>query len=511
MQGKPTLKAYVGNRLTEPRHLERADVALKEAGITPIEVRAKEGLAIVNGTATSAAVGALALHEALCQSMLSQVLTAMSVEALCGSPESFDPFFADVRPHVGQAEFAQNILAFLTQSKLVYRNDGLEDLSLRQDRYSIRTASQWIGPALEDLVLAHKQVAVELNSVTDNPIIGKGGNMLHGGNFQAKSITSAMEKTRRACQTIGQMLFTQCTELINPATNRGLSPNLVVDEPNESFMWKGTDILIAALQSELGFLSNSVECHVQPAEMGNQALNSLALISGRYTLSALEVLSQLSAAHLIALCQALDLRAMHVRFLNAFVSEFKLVARENIMPVLQENQDMDDLQAVLWTKFKDRLSRTSNMDSTARFTSAVESIQATVLRSLNASLEALQGLQTWSTACADAAIRCYRAIRTDYLSCPDATPVLGIASTRMYNYVRGELGVPFFGESFIRAAEWDVAGEESNGFSLNADGKREYHSIGGMITAVYQAMRSGALYVVVMECLRDSLDKEEEE
>jgi phenylalanine ammonia-lyase len=180
---------------------------------------------------------------------------------------------------------------------------------LRQDRYLTRIAAQWIGPVLEDLILSYNQTTIELNSVTDNPLIDKQGKMLHGGNFQTKFVTSAMEKTRQGCETIGQMLFTQCTELINPATNHGLPPNLVVDEPSESWLWKGTDILIAALQSELGFLANLVGSHVKPAEMGNQALNSLALISGRHTLFAIDVLSQLSAAHLVALCQALDLRA----------------------------------------------------------------------------------------------------------------------------------------------------------------------------------------------------------
>ena len=110
------------------------------------------------------------------------------------------------------------------------------------------------------------------------------------------------------------MLFTQCTELISPATNRGLPPNLVADEPSESFITKGMDLMVAALQAELGFLANPVGSHLQTAEMGNQALNSLALISARYTLTSLEVLSKLVAAHLFALCQALDLRAMHIQF-----------------------------------------------------------------------------------------------------------------------------------------------------------------------------------------------------
>ena len=214
--GKPALAVSAGSRKTGGRRLTTANVALAEASIDAIKLGPKEGLAIVNGTAVSTAVGALAMHDAHCLAILSQILTAMSVEALCGTSESFDPFFAQVRPHPGQTEAGRNIFHFLSGSQLIQNPDGSEEGSLRQDRYSIRTASQWIGPILEDLLLAHQQVTIECNSVTDNPLID-GKRMLHGGNFQAKSITSAMEKTRIALETLGRMLFTQCTELINPS------------------------------------------------------------------------------------------------------------------------------------------------------------------------------------------------------------------------------------------------------------------------------------------------------
>ena len=357
------------------RRIERADRVLLELSIFPVKLGAKEGLAIVNGTAVSAAVGALAMHEAHFQATLAQLLTAKTVEALCETDESFDPFFAQVRPHPGQAESARNIYAFLAESKLVHRSDGSES-SLRQDQYSIRTASQWIGPVLEDLLLAHQQVMIEVNSVTDNPLIDiSNDEILHGGNFQAKSITSAMEKVRQVCQTIGRLLSVQCTELINPTTNRGLPPNLVVDEPSESFLWKGTDIMVAALQSELGFLTNPVGSHVQTAEMGNQAINSLAFISARYTLDALEVLTQLSAAHLLALCQALDLRAMNLRFIEALSRQFKDVLRDTFAHIIQEEAKLDTLTLDLWTELAKWLNKTSNMDSSRRFQALARSLQ----------------------------------------------------------------------------------------------------------------------------------------
>lgn len=394
MQGKTSATAFAGPRhIDGARKVTRADIALSEADITPISLHAKEGLAIVNGTAVSAGVAALAAHESLNLAALSQVLTAMSVEALRGSDESFEPFIAQVRPHAGQVDSARNIKAFLKGSRLLNRHDSQNVATLRQDRYSLRTASQWIGPVLEDFSLAHHQLTVELNSVTDNPLIDVAtGRVFHGGNFQARAVTSAAEKLRQGLQSIGRMLFTQCTEMINPATSWGLPPNLCSDDPNDSFLFKGLDVVIAGLTSELGFLANPVGSHVQTAEMGNQSLNSLALVSARYTLEAVDVLSQIASAHLLAACQALDLRAIEI----------------------EGRRDAP----------------------------------------------------------------------------PDATPYIGRASQRMYQFIRKDLAVPFLGEDHLASAE-----------AASLDGVTP--SIGLYNTRVYESIRSGRLYDAVLESINE--------
>ena len=510
MQGKPSITAWTGNRSTGNRRIQQADRALAESSIAPIKLGAKEGLAIVNGTSLSAGVAALAMQEAHCQAVLSQVLTAMTVEALRGTDESFNPFFAQVRPHPGQVESARNINAFLMNSKLVDRADGSEASSLRQDRYSIRTASQWIGPVLEDLLLAHQQVTIEINSVTDNPLVDTStGRILHGGNFQAKAITSAMEKVRQGCQSLGRMLYVQCTELINPATNRGLPPNLVVDEPSKSFLWKGIDIMVAALQSELGFLANPVGTHVQTAEVGNQALNSLALISARYTLDALQVLTQLSAAHLLALCQALDLRAMHLRFLKSFSLPFIQQLR-NAFPYQDQatttapaDQPLrTPLPETLWPLFSKLLNETSGDDTPARFRTIAHALYPTILHSTPQTATTLARLDQWTALFSTVAAITFTTVRANYTRDPDATPYLGKASTRLYNFVRKNLRVPFMKEATIMTPEVEVAGFDFDG---DGDGGRSggAPSMGGYVTVVYESMRSGALYEVVGECLAE--------
>jgi phenylalanine ammonia-lyase len=145
--------------------------------------------------------------------------------------------------------------------------------TLRQDRYPLRTAPQFLGPQIEDILSSLTTVTMECNSTTDNPLIdGETGQVHHGGNFQAMAITNSMEKTRLALHHIGKLLFSQCTELVNPEMNRGLPPSLAATDPSLNYHTKGIDIATAAYVGELGYLANPVSTHIQSAEMHNQAV-----------------------------------------------------------------------------------------------------------------------------------------------------------------------------------------------------------------------------------------------
>lgn len=495
LEGKPALSAYVGGPTIEQRRLVRADIALAKQGLFPVELKAREGLALVNGTSISAAVAALATHEALCLAALSQVLTAMSVEALRGTDESFDPFLARVRPHSGQAESARNIYGFLEDSELVYRDQGVSDSALRQDRYSIRTASQWLGPAMEDLILAHSQVLTELNSATDNPLIDSSVDpprVIHGGNFQAKSVTSAVEKIRQSAQSIGRLLFTQCTELINPGTSRGLPPNLVASEPSKSFIFKGTDILIASLLSELGFLSNPVASHVQTAEMSNQSLNSLALISARYTVEALEILAQLAAAHLVAVCQALDLRALQARFLSSLKPHFHRSFKDLLQEQLANPRNSESLSNASWDTFTSRLDATTSLDAAVRIQGAISNLGALIMPKLKPRGGAYRTLMTWTDRLGKDAVDLFLVTRESYMTKPDPTTLLGRASTKMYKYIRGQLQIPFVGIETLATRE---PGTNSSDRGI---------TMGDLNGKVKAAMATGELYKVVVDCIKDA-------
>ncbi|UZP46190.1 hypothetical protein NXS19_014002 [Fusarium pseudograminearum] len=328
--GNPDIFVQVGKgssaKVMMPSH-----EALQQNGLSPSGLGPKEALGLINGTAPSVSLASLVLYESQQLALLTQVLTTFAAESMGGNVEWTAPFIHAVRPHPGQIEAAANIRSFIQGSEFVA---GLENRKrtgdgLWQDRYSTRTSPQWIGPYLEDLLLAQRQITVELNSTSDNPLVdatekdGKVvGEVYSGGNFQAVAVTSAMDKTRLALQMIGRMLFSQVSEMINPCTNNGLEANLNVSD-KENFTMKGIDVNMSAYMSELAALAHPVSSHVMSAEMHNQGINSLALLSARRTMEAADLVAHMCACHIYVSCQAVELRATHRLLLETLYQKMK--------------------------------------------------------------------------------------------------------------------------------------------------------------------------------------------
>ncbi len=475
------------------RSLIPADVALEQLVQKSITFGPKEALAILNGTAVSTAVAALAMQESHHLAIFSQVLTAMGVEAMHGSVGSFNAFFDRVRPHRGQREAAANIRVFLSGSQLAHSEHEDEENrgGLKQDRYALRTSPQWIGPQLEDLVLAHEQITVECNSTTDNPLMDLEGDAIHhGGNFQAASVTSAMEKTRSCLQAFGRMLFSQCTELINPAMNSGLPPNLAADDPSTSYTMKGADINVAAYMSELAYLANPVSSHVQTAENGNQAINSLALVSARYTHMAIDCLSMICATYLYVLCQALDIRAMDRGYLSAIGPAVNEITAQVFETALGDAIALNKLQLKMLEQVTNQFDLTTSLDTSDRFNKIAETVQSTLTTSLYTHdslpkhFDALSAIKTWTDQTSTTLRDLFLQHRQAYFTAPEATPYLGAASSRMYTYVRTDLQVPFH-----------------KGLEDRPTKDNKLKTIGSNIGIIHEAMRRGRLYDSVLMCL----------
>lgn len=492
IEGNPDI--FVKNHQT--KEILPADEALSSVRAQPVKLQAKEGLGITNGTAPSCATACIVMHQANQLAVLTQLLTAMGTEALAGTAHNYHPFISETRPHGGQAEAASNILKFLSGSKLSPDRDP-ERIGLAQDRYALRTAPQWIGPQLEDLMLATRQVATEVNSTTDNPLIDvAGGRVHHGGNFQAAAITSAMEKTMTALQNLGRLLFAQSSELINNMTNKGLPPNLSADEPSGSFTFKGFDVNMAAYMAELAYLAHPVSTHVQAAEMTNQSVNSMALVAARYALEAVEVLSLMAATYILTLCQALDLRCMQREFKDQV--KIKIAAKwshGNEIPY--SDPDLAAIYKQVLSRSADSVlqhwDRLSHMDTNERSETAARESIGTMMGSF-ASFPQLTPpnfyqLMERQVYVASLLKSVYNETRERFFHQPPTGEYISHASKVVYGFVRNELKIPLnrgvvdHPPLLLRSAkeqQMQHSGDKTNGGANGHDAgkKEEFHARG---------------------------------
>ena len=496
IQGNPD--TFVWMSLPEGQHkILDSQQALDRAGIDPIVLGPKEGLSLINGTAASAAVASLALHDAHELAILSQLLTALTSEALAANVEWAHPFLAQVRPHSGQIEAAQNIRTFLSGSKLT---NGLETkmdrfkAGLAQERYALRSSPQWIGPQLEDLSAAADQLRIELNSTSDNPIVNVAQNDIHhGANFQAAAVTTATEKTRNCLQMLGKMLFSQTLEMINHGFSNGLPSNLAADDPSLSFCLKGVDVNMAAYQSELAYLANPISSHVQSAEMHNQAINSLALLSSRYTMQAVEILSLMVAAGIYTGCQGVDLRVMHLTFLRQFESE-ALDIYTAAMLDKSTRQGNDESFPVFWKALCQEWYSTASLDAHERCERATSTLAAVLSRMpLVSSAFSPAQVHVLQRALCAKMLDSYRLHRDRFFKQPTTAQYLGRGSKMLYLFVRESLGVPMH-----RGLVEHPSPQDADGNMLDGRSKK---TIGSWISMVHEAVCDGRIHNEVMRCV----------
>ncbi|KAJ5674492.1 L-Aspartase-like protein [Penicillium maclennaniae] len=463
-----------------------ADQALRELNLEPLEFGPKEGLGLLNGTAFSCGAASLVLYDASQLVLLSQLLTAMGTEAMMGMVCNYHPFIAATRPHDGQVEAAENIYNFLLDSKLATPAGPGHD-GLAQDRYALRTSTQWIGPQTENMALALQQVRVELNSTTDNPLINlDDGNIYHGGNFQAAAITSSMEKTMSVMQMIGKMIFSQCSELLNPTLSNGLPPNLCMDDPSLSFAFKGIDINMASYTSELGYLNHPISNHVQSAEMHNQAINSLAFIGCRYAGDAVEVLSLMTATYLYVLCQAVDLRVLHAEFVKTVRRKIDEATAStfSVAPARLET-----IQMTIWEDLMHHWRRYSTSDLCDRSVMTANASVGVLLDHLPADAGIPQEgvARQWKSSVSTALQQCYEAARIEFLASPTTKSYLCTTSQKLYKFVREDLKVP------------PHTGIDAHPTTnrVNSEGKE---CIGSQVSKVYTALREEKFRDLLLSC-----------
>ncbi len=289
--------------------------ALKRLGLARLYLQPKEGLAMINGTSVMSGLAVNCVFDAHILLALTMAAHALAIQGLNGSNQSFHPFIHDHKPHPGQKWAAAAMLELLSGSKLI--RDELTGRHARsageliQDRYSLRCLPQYMGPVIDGLAQITRQVTVEINSATDNPLIDPDTHQdFHGGNFLGQYIGVAMDHLRYYAGLMAKHLDAQIALLMAPEFSNGLPPSLIGNPERKVNMGlKGLQIHGNSIMPMLTFLGNSlVDRFPTHAEQFNQNINSQGLGSANLARQSINAFQQYIAGALMFGVQAVDLR-----------------------------------------------------------------------------------------------------------------------------------------------------------------------------------------------------------
>ncbi len=286
--------------------------ALAQAGLAPVRLSAKEGLALINGTQAMTAVGGLACRDALALARIADLAAALSVQALSGITDAFDARVHALRRQPGQIACAATLRSLLEGSGFTTRQ-GQERV---QDAYALRCTPQVHGASRDAVGYAAATTEREFNAVTDNPIIfdpdpemdGATGGIISGGNFHGQPMALAMDFLGIACAEYADISERRIERLVNPALSNGLPAFLSPRGGlNSGFMI--TQYAAAALVSENKILAHPASVDSIPSSANQEDHVSMGTIAARKARSIIANATSVLAIELLAACQALDLRA----------------------------------------------------------------------------------------------------------------------------------------------------------------------------------------------------------
>lgn len=281
--------------------------ALKQAKLHPVTLKAKEGLALTNGTQVMSAVGCLTLLEAERLAKAADIIGAVTIEAQMGSKKPFLANIHDVRPHPGQKASAQNLMRMLESSEVM---ESHKDCPLVQDAYSLRCMPQVHGASRQAFKHAREVLSIEINSATDNPLVFAGA-VISGGNFHGQPLALVMDYVGMAIAELANISERRAERLVNPALSNGLPAFLTLEGGlNSGYMI--AQYTAAALVSENKVLAHPACVDSIPTSANQEDHVSMGSISARKARTILANATRVLAIELLLACQALDLRTGRV-------------------------------------------------------------------------------------------------------------------------------------------------------------------------------------------------------
>lgn len=281
--------------------------ALQRAKVQPLQLEAKEGIALLNGTQAMAGVGGLALYRAEKLALLADVAGAMTLEAVRGTPVAFDERIHNARPHPGQIEVAAHLRELLSDSEI--RQSHLEDDPRVQDAYSLRCMPQVHGAVRGALRHTREIVETETGSATDNPLVfSDSGDVLSGGNFHGAPLALSFDYVAIALTDLMSISERRIDRLVNPDSNDDLPPFLT-SQPGLASGFMMMQIIAAALLSEAKVFAHPASVDNVPTDGGKEDHVSMGMTAAIKLRAIVDVAEHMIAIELITAAEGLEYRA----------------------------------------------------------------------------------------------------------------------------------------------------------------------------------------------------------
>ncbi len=280
--------------------------ALQKAGLQRTDLRAKEGLALLNGTQAMHAVGGLALFRAKRLSRVADVVGAMTLEALKGTPVAFDARIHNARPHPGQQSVARHLLALLRESEI--RASHAQNDPRVQDAYSLRCMPQVHGAIRGALAHCEEILAIESGSATDNPLVfSDNGDVLSGGNFHGAPLALAFDYAAIATTDLMSISERRIDRLTNPDLSEGL-PAFLAQHPGMQSGFMIAHVAAVALLSEAKILAHPASVDNLPTSAGKEDHVSMGMTGALKLRTIIEDAENVLAIELLAAAEGLEFR-----------------------------------------------------------------------------------------------------------------------------------------------------------------------------------------------------------
>ncbi|MCC6243118.1 MAG: histidine ammonia-lyase [Gemmatimonadaceae bacterium] len=290
---------------SSPQSATDAASALASAGLTPVTLAAKEGLALINGTQAHTAVASLACAELWRLWYAAHVATAMSLEALLGTPDAFDVRIQDARGQHGQHQSAALLRMLLTDSE-IRESHRLNDPRV-QDAYALRCAPQVHGPAFDALTFAQGIIERELNAATDNPLVMESGELLSGGNFHGQAVGMASDLLAIVSANLAVISERRTDRLVHPDFNQGL-PAFLAGSPGLESGFMMSQVTAAALASENKLLAHPASVDSIPTDGNKEDVVPMAMGAAVKLRRSVRNLRHVLAIELIAAAEGFEHR-----------------------------------------------------------------------------------------------------------------------------------------------------------------------------------------------------------